>query len=201
MRLRDRTPATLLVPGWSDDARALGRARDFLLGAGWPPSHVACVDFRDRYGSNIGHADEIAAAIETLARATGEEAVAVVAHSMGGLALRRYLGTAQCPFVHTAVFVGTPHRGTWAAWVAWGLGGNEMRPGSAFLRELSTLPLPASTRAICITTPIDTRVLPGSSALLDGVEHYRVRLPTHPRMLRHMPTLRLIRDLLVEGRA
>lgn len=200
MRLRDRVPPTLLVPGWSDGARALLRARDFLLAAGWPPSHVACVDFRDRYGSNVEHAEEIAAAIEALARGAGEPAVAVVAHSMGGLALRRYLAVAARPPVRTAVFVGTPHRGTWAAWFAWGRGGTEMRPGSAFLRELNARPLPPTVRAVCIATPIDTRVLPGSSALLDGVEHHRARLPTHPRMLRHVPTLRLIRDLLLRER-
>ena len=72
-----------------------------------------------------------------------------------------------------------------------------MRPRSGFLSELNARPLPADVDAHCISTPIDTRVLPGSSAILPGTQSHRVLLPTHPGMLRHTPTLALIRDLLL----
>ena len=41
-------PPVLLVPGWSDRARALKRLRAFLLAEGWPVVHV--LDFADRFG-------------------------------------------------------------------------------------------------------------------------------------------------------
>jgi triacylglycerol lipase len=195
-------PATLLVPGWSDTARSLKRARDHLLAAGWPPAAVAVADFRDRYGSNAEHAEEIGEAVARLRQRTGARRVAVVAHSMGGLALRHYLGTAAgADSVATAIFVGTPHRGSWLAWLAWGRGGAEMRPGSPFLRQLEATRLPPHVRAVCLSTPFETRVIPGSSALLDGAECRVVRRPTHPRMMRHRATLDTIRRILLEAAA
>ncbi|CAN5635230.1 hypothetical protein BH23GEM9_BH23GEM9_06060 [soil metagenome] len=192
-------PAILMVPGWSDTSRALRPAQTFLLESGWPQSHVRAVTFRDPYGSNVNHADEIEEHLAELLLTSGEAAAAVVAHSMGGLALRRYLISRTPVRVHTAIFAGTPHRGTWAAYLAWGRGGAEMRPGSRFLEELARHPLPTSVRAICIRTPLDTRVIPGASAFLEGADCRLVRMPTHPRMLRHDGTLRLLRELLLEA--
>ena len=67
----------------------------------------------------------------------GVSSIAVVAHSMGGLALRYYIARSGATAIHTAIFVGTPHSGTYAAYLAWGGGGREMRPDSNFLRELN----------------------------------------------------------------
>lgn len=194
--LRPLTPV-LLVPGWSDTARTMRHCRHFLLASGWPDTLVATVDFGNRYGSNIEHAAEIDVAARQLCAHAAASAIAVVAHSMGGLALRCYLVNGGADQVHTAVFVATPHRGTWTAYLAWGAGGREMRPHSEFLRRLDEQPLPAHVRAHCIRTPFDTRVLPGSSAWLRGTHCHTVRLPTHPRMMRHHGTLRLIRELLL----
>jgi triacylglycerol lipase len=195
----DRTPV-LLVPGWSDTARVLRPCREFLVAAGWPAHAVRSLTFRDRYGSNLEHAAEIAAAAAELTKAAGSSRIAVVAHSMGGLALRQFLMAGGDDAVHTAIFVGTPHRGTYVAWLAWGAGGAEMRPGSAFLEQLNASALPPSVRTICLRTPIDTRVVPGTSAWLEGAACHTVRTPTHPRMLRHGPTLHFIRDLLLDAR-
>jgi triacylglycerol esterase/lipase EstA (alpha/beta hydrolase family) len=191
-------PPTLLVPGYHDTPRALRHCSRQLCDWGWPYAHVRCLGFRDTHGSNLEHADELRTAIESLSNDTGVDSIAVVAHSMGGLALRQYLTTTARPRVHTAIFVGTPHQGTWMAYLAWGAGGAEMRPSSDFLRALNARAFPAHVRAHCICTAIDTRVVPGSSALLAGTQCHHVRLPTHPRMLRHHRTLRLIRDLLLQ---
>lgn len=189
-------PPVLLIPGWSDTARQLRHCRAWLERAGWPAGHVHTMEFRDPCGSNVEHAFEIAEAVAALRALTGTDRVAAIAHSMGGLALRHHLVHGGADTVHTAVFAGTPHRGTWIAWLAWGRGGAEMRPGSEFLRELNTRPLPDTVRAVCLRTPLDTRVLPGGSAWLPGSECHTVRLPTHAGMLRHARTLQLIRRLL-----
>lgn len=189
----------ILIPGWSDPPRVLGRCREFLIDAGWPAGLVHCLGFRDRYGSNIDHAGEIAAAAARLSAASGSARVDVVAHSMGGLALRRYVQDGGADTVRTAIFVGTPHRGTLLAYLAWGHGGREMRPGSDFLQQLNARPMPRTVRAHCLRTPIDSRVVPGASAWLDGAACHTVRMPTHPRMMRHPSTLRLIRSILEDS--
>lgn len=190
-------PAVLLVPGWSDRKTVLRPLERHLLRAGWPRSHVRSVGFRDRFGGNIEHAHEIADAVETLCAETRSEQVAVVAHSMGGLALRWYLtrldGAAR---VARAVFVGTPHQGTWLAWLALGAGAREMRPGSIFLRELNAFPVPETVRTTCIRTPLDTRVFPPASALLEGAATHVVRSPTHPGLLRSPKVFRAVVDAL-----
>jgi triacylglycerol lipase len=189
-------PATLLVPGYSDTARVLRHCRRFLLDAGWPESHVLALGFRNRYGSNLEHAAELGAAAEELRSRAGVARVAVVAHSMGGLALRHFLAIGGAEVIETAIFVGTPHHGTYMAWLVPGQAAREMRPGSEFLRRLAAQPIPDHVRTACIRTPLDTRVVPGSSAFLDGAECHVVRRPGHPRMLRHRGTLRLIARLL-----
>lgn len=194
-------PAVLLVPGWSDTSRVLRPCREYLIEAGWPAAHVRALSFRDRYGSNIEHAMEIADAAQALRRVAGADRIAAVAHSMGGLALRHFLSHGGADTVHTAIFAGTPHRGTWLAWLAWGRGGSEMRPGSGFLKQLNATVLPPRVRAICLRTPIDTRILPGESAWLENTACLTVRMPTHQRLLRHRGTLRVIRDVLLDDHA
>jgi triacylglycerol lipase len=195
---RSARPAVLLVPGWSDTARRLQRCRTFLLASGWNERQVSCLSFRDRFGSNIEHADEIAGAVAELTRLAQQRQIAVIAHSMGGLALRHYLGRGGNRFVHTAIFAGTPHGGTWTAWLAWGRGGAEMRPGSTFLQRLNRERLPADVRAFCIRTPLDTRVLPPASALLDGASVTVVRSPTHPGLLRSRKVFHAVVETLLQ---
>lgn len=192
------TRPVLLVPGWSDGARALRAARSHLLASGWRDEQVGCVDFQDRFGSNLEHARELAAAVRALLTRTGATELDVVCHSMGGLALRRLLMEEFVP-LRTAVFAGTPHRGTWSALLAWGAGAPEMRPGSVFLRELSQCPLPSPVRAWCLRTPLDTHVIPGGSAWLPGAYCITVSAPLHQLMLRHEPTLRTISRILRAG--
>ena len=80
--------------------------------------------------------EDLHAAIERIS-GSGVRRVALVAHSMGGLAARLYLARRGSARVARLVTIGSPHRGTWLA--PWGAGANarQMRPGSEFLRELA----------------------------------------------------------------
>jgi pimeloyl-ACP methyl ester carboxylesterase len=173
----------LLVPGWKDRGRVLHRLRTRLIAAGWPPGSVAIVDFADRFGSNAVHADEIATAECALRASTGAAALDIVAHSMGGLAVRRFLARHDGHGVRRAVFVATPHRGTWAALLAWGGGRSEMMPGSAFLAQLGEK-APPGVETVTIRTLLDLRILPGSSARLDGAIDRIVPVCTHRGLIR-----------------
>ena len=190
----------LLVPGWSDRAKRLNWLKHQFIAAGWPEGAVGVVDFEDRYGSNIAHAREIERALHELMKRNGVERVDVVAHSMGGLALRYYLHEYDAArHVRRVVFTGTPHRGTWVAYLGWGDGAREMRPGHSFLAGLSAHPaLPSGVEALCIHTPMETRVLPQRSALLPDVRNARVWCASHPRLLRSKKVFAAIRAFLTE---
>ncbi len=134
---------------------------------------------------------------------TGAEQVDVVAHSMGGLAVRYYLRTGEtAASIRRAVFLGTPHRGTAAAVLAWGDGGREMVPGSDFLMELNQgRPVPEGVEALAIRTPVDLRVIPASSGRLagPGVENVEICCPSHNALVDHEETFLEILRFLREG--
>ncbi|HEY0305710.1 MAG TPA: hypothetical protein VGC44_12060 [Longimicrobiales bacterium] len=189
----------LLIPGWSDRARRLSWLRSALIRAGWPATHVATVDFEDRFGGNAEHAAEIAGELQRLLSVSGSRRADVVAHSMGGLALRYFLQGDGARHVRRVVFTGTPHAGTWLAYLAWGAGARDMRPGSRFLAQLGAAPaLPAGIEALCIHTPTEARVLPRRSALLPGVRCERVWSLSHAGMLRSGRVFAAIRAFLQE---
>ncbi|MDH5588779.1 MAG: hypothetical protein OEZ65_03270 [Gemmatimonadota bacterium] len=187
----------LLVPGWFDTERDLAALRIRLISAGWPPDRVETITFAQPTGSNRSHADELERAIAELTGRTGAERIDVVAHSMGGLATRWYLLTRGGRRVRRAVFLGSPHHGTYAAYLAWGQGGSDMEPESPFLDTLNAAPpVPPEVEAITIRTPLDTRILPGESATLPGVPDFEVCCPTHAGLLRNLDVFRLVRRFL-----
>lgn len=178
--------------------RSLRRMARHLVDAGWPASHVRPIGFRDRFGSNIEHADEIAEAVRNLDAISEDGRVDVVAHSMGGLAVRWWMArNGGHERVRRAVFLATPHRGTLAAWVAWGGGAPEMRPGSRFLQELEDCWRRLSgLDVVTVSTPFDLRIFPGTSARLEQARHYDTHCLTHHRLLTDRRVLSLVCALL-----
>ena len=194
-----RVPA-LLVPGWFNGADAMEPLRDRLLAAGWEPEDVVAFGFDDPVASNRVHARELARAVVELKERTGAPRVDVVAHSMGGLALRYYLWNGGDEDVRRAVFLATPHRGTVSAFLAWGGGAEEMRPGSPFLVAITRAPvLPPGVEALTVRTPLDLHVLPAESATLPGVPDVEVCCPTHEGMLDDDETFEAVRRFLDGG--
>lgn len=190
----------LLVPGWLDTDRELAALRIRLMSAGWDPAWVAAVGFRDPTGSNGAHAEELARAADSLLERTGAARLDVVAHSMGGLATRVWLRNGGARVARRVVFVASPHRGTWSAYLAWGDGSEEMRPGSSFLDSLNVgPPVPDGVRALTIRTTLDAHILPPESATLPGVPDVEVCCPTHTGLLRDIEVFRIIRRFLDEG--
>lgn len=174
----------VLVPGWADEAPMMEPLRRRLADGGWPEARVSALTFDDPVGSNEENARQIAQAVEVLKGLTGASRVDVVAHSMGGLAVRHYLlfeGGAQD--VRRVVFLATPHRGTVAAMLAWGEGGRQMVPGSEFLNRLNDGGIPGGVEALAIRTPVDLRVIPASSALLPGALNLEICCPTHTQLV------------------
>lgn len=193
----DHTPV-VLVPGWSDGAEELAPLQDRFLAAGWPSHAVHSVEFEDPEGSNVVHAEELATSVRSLLDRTGASRVDIVAHSMGGLAVRQYLQDDGASSVRKVVFLATPHRGTVSANVAWGDGAREMEPGSVFLQDLMRAPLlPGGVIAITIRTPLDLHIVPGDNATLPGVPDVEVCCPTHAGLLDDDDTFRAIQRFLL----
>lgn len=191
----------LLVPGWGDHAPDLAALSRRFADSGWPETRISAVTFRDPVGSNRRNAEEVGIAVRLLQSRTGAERVDIVAHSMGGLAVRHYLqfngGASQ---VRRVVFLGTPHRGTVAAILAWGEGGREMVPGSDFLNELNEgNPVPDGVEALAIRSAVDLRVIPQSSAMLPGARNMEICCPTHPGLVEDEGTFEAIRQFLRAG--
>lgn len=136
----------------------------------------------DRY---VGVLDD---AIHRLERATGLQPV-VVAHSMGGLAVRAWLrdhnGDRR---LHSVVTIGTPHAGTELARVALTPNGRQMRPGSAWLNRLAGAESGARRSLFtCYFGHCDNIVFPAANGTLPDATNRHVPGIAHVQLVAHEP--------------
>lgn len=160
----DRMPM-LLVHGYFSNRgyfRSLVRALE-ARGAG----PVFAPNFRSWFASIEAQEEEVAAAIERITAATGQPRVFVVAHSMGGLAMRAYLVRRGAAKVASMVTLASPHGGTDLARFGSGENARQMRRNSVFLAQLThmeeTAPHPP---ALSIWSCHDNLVAPQESSRL-----------------------------------
>ncbi|RZU00537.1 esterase/lipase family protein [Rivibacter subsaxonicus] len=141
------------------------------------------------FGSIDDYVPIIEAAVARLERETGLPPL-IVAHSMGGLALRAWWAAVpDAPArVHHVFTIGTPHRGTWLA--RFGLTRNavQMRLGSSWAAALS----PPGGRAAglaahctCFYGHADNIVFPPQSACLPGAEARHIEATGHVALAHH----------------
>ena len=165
------TPARLpvvLVHGYFCN-HALWRPMARRLAARGHP--VGAVDLEPVSASIDDYAPRIAAAVDALRRRTGATRVALVCHSMGGLAARAYLRAYGDEAVARVVTLGSPHRGTLHA--AFGRGANvrQMRRDSAWLRDLAAGEPPERCRRFTVMLSWqDNIVAPQCIQTLDGAQ-------------------------------
>ncbi len=123
-------------------------------------------------------AARLGARIDALLAETGAEKVALVTHSMGGLAARAYLQQHGAARVARLVTLAAPHHGTTIATLGCGRNAREMRLESEWLRRLNAGPWPpipvASVWSLDdeIVTPPDTSRLAGArETVMSGLGH------------------------------
>lgn len=129
------------------------------------------VNLEPVFGSIDHVLEPLEQAVRRLEAATGLPPVAV-AHSMGGLVLRRWWLAAPPGRLHHAITIGTPHQGTWLA--RWGPSRNarQMRPGSPWLRNLAAAePADRAARFTCFYSNADNVVFPPRLATLPGADN------------------------------
>lgn len=163
-------PAALLVHGYLCN-RAVWRP---LLDSGTLSGcNVATVNLEPILGSIDRYADVIQAAVERLRAATGADQVALVGHSMGGLAIRAYLRKFGDASVQKAITLATPHQGTVFGSLGAGANAKQMAPNARYLQELGTAVTPAHlAKFVCIATRDDNLIVPRTSPLLPGARHH-----------------------------
>lgn len=147
--------------------------------------HVA-INLEPVFGSIHGYADAIDAAARRAQSVTGRPVV-IVAHSMGGLAVRAWLtreGAAER--VHRVVTIGTPHHGTWTARFGTTDNAVEMRSGSPLLGFLAERePRGLHGRFTCFYSHCDNIVHPASTGALEGADNRHVEGAAHVDMVHH----------------
>ena len=168
----------LLVHGYLCNRGAWWWLRRKLRAAGFA---VATINLEPPFGSIDGFADQLHTRIEALRAETGADQVALVGHSMGGLAAREYLRRHESSRVAKLVTLGSPHHGTWLAYYGLGENARQMEPDSAWIRALP----PADPRVPTVTiwSPTDNFVAPQDNSRLAGASEKILPGLSHLAML------------------
>lgn len=177
----------VLIDGWWGNHVRLERMRRNIVAtnvSSWaknhPRTHVrgyidASIWRYDASGSR--ELEELGGQLVEHLRSLGEPFHAV-GYSMGGLVVREALRQAPDLPLARAVFLHTPHRGTWMGHLLGLPAVRQMRPGSAFLNRLDEAPWNVPT--LNVWCPGDLIVVPGWNARWAGAtREIRCDVPAH----------------------
>ncbi len=161
-----------------------------LLEQGTP---FVAVTLEPPFGSIDRYADPIESAVARVESTTGQAPV-LVAHSMGGLAVRAWLARGgRASRAHRVVTIATPHRGTSLARHSVTQNGHEMRIDSPWLAALVRAEGEGGyARFTCFWGHCDNIVFPTRGATLPGADNRHlpqtphVAMAFHPDVLEHV---------------
>jgi triacylglycerol esterase/lipase EstA (alpha/beta hydrolase family) len=160
----------------------------------------ASIDLEPIAGSIDDYTPLIEARTQELCAATGARCIAIVAHSMGGLAARAWMRGYGSAKVARLITLGTPHHGTVLANLGPGANAAQMRRDSPWLRALDAGETEdVRARIVSLYTHHDNIVAPQDSSILPGARNVafggvgHVALGSNPRVLAEV--LRVLREL------
>jgi triacylglycerol lipase len=146
---------------------------------------VACiaVDLEPVFGPIDASAPIIDAAVRRLEAATGAAPV-IVAHSMGGLAVRHWWAGQREERVHHLITIASPHHGTVLAQFALSPNTRQMRRASPWLQALAAREdMRRRARVTCFYGHCDNIVVPPSTAALPGADNRHLAGVAHVHMV------------------
>lgn len=161
---------------------------------------VPCVavDLEPVFGSIDAYVPIIDDAVRRLQDATGLPPV-IVAHSMGGLAVRRWWVDQAGERAHHVITIATPHAGTVLARLALSPNTRQMRRHSPWLRSLAARELPGrAVHFTCFYSHCDNIVFPPSTATLPGADNRHLRAVPHVHMAERPEPWQALLDYLNE---
>ncbi|MEO8121613.1 MAG: alpha/beta fold hydrolase [Rhodoferax sp.] len=157
----------VLVHGYLCNHRIWDAMAQRLRRAGHP---ILRVDLEPLFTSIDQYVPLIEQAVTELCRQTGAQQVALIGHSMGGLAIRAWMRDHGTRRVARVITLGTPHAGTQLYPHHATPNGKQMCWRSAWLQELAASETPPTRRLMRIAlTPQDNIVYPQREQVLDGV--------------------------------
>ncbi len=181
----------VLVHGIGDDARTMEPMARSLLCEGRKPYSVTLKPNGGQAGL-----DELAGQLDRFvgAKISPGQRFDLVGFSMGGLVCRYYLqrmGGLQR--VEHFITLAAPHHGTLMAWLSWNRGGEQMRPDSAFLRDLNRdIASLGQIKFTSIWTPLDLMIIPAASSHTGIGRELKIWMPAHPLMALHPECIRAV---------
>jgi triacylglycerol lipase len=185
----------LLIHGLKDDARKMDRLARHLRTGGWEAHTLSLVPSWGQLGL-----DALAQQIADFVAQTFPDGRVfdLVGFSMGGLVCRYYLqrlgGLAR---VRRFVTISAPHRGSLLAWLIPNAGCRQMRPGSAFLRDLQRdVERLGEIQFTSLWTQFDLIIVPAVSSILPVGESRRFWCVAHPLMVWESRCLRAVAQAL-----
>lgn len=160
------------------------------------------VDLEPPFGGIDELTASIDAAVNRLQQTTGRAPI-IVAHSMGGLAVRAWLAAVPDAARRVAhvVTIGTPHAGTWLARFGLTRNARQMRPGSGWLHALAAKEASAhgsapSMQFTCFHSHADNIVFPPQRAVVAGATVHHLRATPHVAMAYHPAVVAEVARLL-----
>ena len=141
------------------------------------------------FGSIDDYAPIIDAVVARLERETGI-APLIVAHSMGGLAVRAWWAATPgaASRVHRVFTIGTPHRGTWLARFGITRNAMQMRIGSPWMGACDArvdVLTSFAAHCTCVFSHTDNIVFPPSNAVLAGARAIHIAATGHVALADH----------------
>ena len=143
------------------------------------------VNLEPVFGSIDDYPACIEDAVQKVTVATGVPPL-LVCHSMGGLAARAWLRSAEGndARVHHVVTIGSPHQGTWIGLTKVPANMKQMKIGSDWLKQLvGSEPAERYKRFTCFYSNCDNIVFPTLTATLPGADNRHVAGDPHLVML------------------
>ncbi|MDT9002349.1 alpha/beta fold hydrolase [Paucibacter sp. APW11] len=185
---QSRARGVLLLHGFCCNRGLWNRWLSRLRQRGHP---VMALTLEPAFGSIDRYAPAIDQAIAALTHSAGGLAPVVVAHSMGGLAIRAWWRYAQqrSSGTHVArvITLGTPHQGTLTAELALARNAREMRRQSAWLKQLAadeqSRAEAMAAQFECYYSHADQVVCPAETALLPGAAAHHLPACGHLALL------------------
>lgn len=148
---------------------------------------VRALTMEPAFGSIDAYVDGIETAIQDLEQRYPGVQPVIVAHSMGGLAIRAwYRKHGRKGRLTRILTLGTPHGGTLLARFGRGRNGQEMRRGSLWLKELAAQEaLSLAAEFDCYYSRCDQIVCPVETARLAGARAFEIEATGHLGLVFH----------------
>ena len=180
----------VLVHGYLCNHRIWDDLASALLAQG---HSVFAVNLEPVFSSIDDYAPVIDSAVQALVAHTGQTKVAMVGHSMGGLAIRAWMRACGTGQVAKVITLGTPHAGTRLAKGTSTPNGRQMLWQSTWLAALAASESIQTRKLIHIAlTPQDNIVCPQRAQTLAGTEPTVFEGIGHLQMCTHPPVLRWV---------